>query len=54
MFSEERKQLVRKMPTSGKSALYRNLESNRRLDRLKAEDPALFKELERAYNAGKN
>ncbi len=54
MFSEERKQLVRKMPNSGKAALYRNLKSNGRLDKLKAEDAALFKELEKAYNAGRN
>jgi len=54
MFSEERKEMVRKMPTSGKAALYRNLKANKRLDRLEAEDPKLFKELERAYNAGRN
>jgi len=54
MFSEERKEMVRKMPTSGKAALYRNLKANNRLDRLEAEDPKLFKELERAYNAGRN
>ena len=54
MFSEERKEMVRKMPTSGKARLYRNLKANKRLDRLEAEDPKLFKELERAYNAGRN
>jgi len=42
------------MPTSGKAALYRNLKANNRLDRLEAEDPKLFKELEKAYNAGRN
>lgn len=54
MFSEERKEMVRKMPISGKAALYRNLKANNRLDKLKAEDPKLFAELERAYNAGRN
>ena len=54
MFSEERKEMVRKMPTSGKAALYRNLKANKRLDKLEAEDPKLFRELERAYNAGRN
>lgn len=54
MFSEERKQLVRKLPISGKAALYRNLKANNRLDRLKEEDPALFKQIEKAYNAGSN
>jgi hypothetical protein len=54
MFDEERKETLRKLPTSGKAALYRNLKANKRLDRLEAEDPKLFKELERAYNAGRN
>ena len=52
MFSSERKEAIRKMPISGKAALYRNLEAKEgALDRLKAEDPKLFKELEKSYNA---
>lgn len=51
MFSEERKETIRNLPPSGKRALYRNLESKGRLERLKAEDPSLFKELKKA--AGK-
>lgn len=54
MFSEERKELIRNMPISGKAALYRNLEAKEgALDRLKAEDPKLFKELQKASNAGR-
>ena len=54
MFSEERKEALRKMPVSGKAALYRNLKAKEgSLDRLKAEDPKLFKELEKAANAGR-
>jgi len=54
MFSEERKESLRKMPISGKAALYRNLKAKEgSLDRLKAEDPKLFKELEKAANAGR-
>lgn len=54
MFSEERKETLRKMPISGKAALYRNLKSKEgALERLKAEDPKLFKELEKAANAGR-
>jgi hypothetical protein len=54
MFSEERKEALRKMPISGKAALYRNLEAKEgALDRLKVEDPNLFKELEKAANAGR-
>lgn len=53
MFSEERKQLLRKLPISGRAALYRNLEAKGSLDRLKAEDPKLHAELKRAYNAGR-
>lgn len=54
MFSEERKEALRKMPISGKAALYRNLKAKEgALDRLKAEDPKLFKELEKAANAGR-
>ena len=48
MFSEERKKTIRNLPESGKRALYRNLESKGRLERLQAEDPKLFKELKRA------
>lgn len=48
MFSEERKQTIRNLPNSGKRALYRNLEANGRLERLKAEDPKLFAELKKA------
>lgn len=48
MFSEERKKTIRNLPDSGKRALYRNLESTGRLDRLQAEDPKLFKDLKRA------
>jgi hypothetical protein len=51
MFSEERKETIRNLPPSGKRALYRNLESKGRLERLQAEDPSLFKELKKA--AGK-
>lgn len=51
MFSEERKETIRSLPSAGKRALYRNLESKGRLERLKAEDPKLFKELKKA--AGK-
>ena len=54
MFSEERKEALRKMPISGKAALYRNLKAKEgALERLKAEDPKLFKELEKAANAGR-
>jgi len=54
MFSEERKETLRKMPISGKAALYRNLKAKEgALERLKAEDPKLFKELEKAANAGR-
>ena len=48
MFSEERKQTIRNLPNSGKRALYRNLEANGRLERLKVEDPKLFAELKKA------
>lgn len=48
MFSEERKKTIRNLPNSGKRALYRNLEANGRLERLKAEDPKLFAELKKA------
>ena len=51
MFSAERKETIRNLPVSGKRALYRNLESKGRLERLKAEDPKLFRELKKA--AGK-
>lgn len=51
MFSKERKSLIKKMPTRGKAQLHRNLEAKGTLDRLKAEDPELFKELQRARNA---
>jgi len=51
MFSEERKETIRNLPSAGKRALYRNLESKGRLERLQAEDPSLFKELKKA--AGK-
>ena len=51
MFSEERKETIRNLPPSGKRALYRNLESKGRLERLQAEDPKLFRELKKA--AGK-
>ena len=51
LFSEERKKTIRDLPVSGKRALYRNLESKGRLERLKAEDPKLFRELKKA--AGK-
>jgi len=54
MFDEERKETLRKLPTSGKAALYRNLESKGVLDKLEAEDPEFFKELQRAGNAGRN
>jgi hypothetical protein len=54
MFSEERKEVLRNMPIAGKAALYRNLKAREgALDRLKAEDPKLFKELEKAANAGR-
>lgn len=53
MFSEERKQLLRDMPTSGKAALYQNLKAKGTLERLKAEDPKLFRELEKASKAGR-
>jgi len=54
MFSEERKENLRKMPVAGKAALYRNLKAKEgALDRLKAEDPKLFKELEKAANSGR-
>ena len=51
MFSEERKETIRNLPPAGKRALYRNLESKGRLERLQAEDPKLFRELKKA--AGK-
>ena len=54
MFDEERKETLRKLPTSGKAALYRNLEAKGVLDKLEAEDPEFFKELQRAKNAGRN
>jgi len=54
MFDKERKETLRKLPTSGKAALYRNLEKKGVLDRLEAEDPEFFKELQRAGNAGRN
>jgi hypothetical protein len=53
MFSEDRKQLLRNLPISGKAALYRNLEAKGQLDRLEAEDPKLFKELKKAANSGR-
>jgi len=54
MFSEERKETIRKMPIGGKAALYKNLEAKEgALDRLKAEDPKLFNELKSAANAGR-
>jgi hypothetical protein len=54
MFSKERKEAIRKMPISGKAALYRNLKSkDGSLERLKAEDPKLLKELELANKRGK-
>jgi len=54
MFSEERKESFRKMPISGKAALYRNLKNkDGALERLKAEDPKLLKELELANKGGK-
>lgn len=53
LFSEERKQTLRNLPISGKAALYRNLKANNRLERLKAEDPKLFRELEKAFNAAR-
>ena len=54
MFSEERKESIRKMPISGKAALYRNLKNKEgALERLKAEDPKLLKELESANKSGK-
>jgi len=54
MFSEERKEMLRQMPISGKAALFRNLEAKEgALERLKAEDPKLFAELKAAANAGR-
>lgn len=53
MFSEDRRQVIDNLPISGKAALYRNLKANNRLERLKAEDPKLFKELEKAFNAAR-
>jgi hypothetical protein len=53
MFSGERKETIRNLPTSGKAALYRNLEAKGVLERLEAEDPKLFKELKKASNAAK-
>jgi len=51
MFSKERKSLIRKMPTRRKAQLHRGLEAKGALERLKAEDIELFKELQRARNA---
>ena len=48
MFSEERKEMIQRLPESGKKRLYQNLKANGRLERLQAEDPKLFKELKRA------
>ena len=54
MFSEERKEMLRQMPITGKAALFRNLEAKEgALERLKAEDPKLFAELKAAANAGR-
>lgn len=54
LFSEEQKESIRNMPLSGKAALYRNLKAKEgSLERLKAEDPKFFKELEKAANAGR-
>ena len=53
LFSEDRKTGIRKMPTSGKANLYKSLEARGYLDRLEAEDPKLFKELQRAANAAR-
>ena len=54
MFSKERKESIRKMPILGKAALYRNLKNKEgALERLKAEDPKLLKELELANKRGK-
>ena len=48
MFSKERKEMIQRLPESGKKRLYQNLKANGRLERLQAEDPKLFKELKRA------
>lgn len=48
MFSEERKEAIQRLPTSGKKRLYQNLKANNRLERLKAEDPKLFNQLRKA------
>lgn len=49
-FSEDRKALIRQLPSAGKAALYKNLEANGRLDVLRTEDPKLFNELKKAAN----
>jgi len=54
LFSEDQKESIRNMPLSGKAALYRNLKAKEgSLERLKAEDPKFFIELEKAANAGR-
>ena len=53
LFSEDRKNAIRKMPTSGKANLYKSLEARGYLDRLEAEDPKLFRELQKAADAAR-
>jgi len=48
LFTKERRDLLMKLPISGRAALYRNLEGRGQLKRLQAEDPELFKLLKAA------
>jgi hypothetical protein len=48
MFSEQNRKMVMDLPPAGKAALYTRLEAQGRLERLKQEDPDLFKALKAA------
>lgn len=50
LFTKEKRAVLMNLPISGKAALYRNLEAKGQLERLRAEDPGLFKLLKSAYD----
>lgn len=48
MYNAETVGLIENMPKQGKAALYRNLKAKGKLEQLKAENPELYKKLEKA------